>query len=424
VGRTAGNVGRVLAAVSIAFATGCGDGRGGGPPTVDAPAAGPAPAPASLPPPGPVPAPPPTAAPPPVPAPPPLPAPVQDSKYGAIEVSTIEGWETWPSLLDDEGGIAGYYRSPLASVAPPVEQGIFHWDGAMHRYPIPDGTVVDPTAVSAGTLVGASGPRSDSPDSDWSDRAHAFATIGGSLVDLGTLGGRFSRATAVARSGTVVGMSETSDGEIHAFSWTSGEMSDLGTLPGKPMSFAWAIDAAGTVFGTACDSQAAVHRGKSLTGCHAVAFGPEGISDLGALPEAGLRQVSPTGDVLGYVSSFNGPLAFVWRGGAVLDVAALAARRPWPRLGLADGKRLSSEMLGENVAGDAVGLLWVPISEGESALALLLHGDSLFDMNALVDMTGLLDASHPLRSAIAIDARGRILAVSTHPSRTFLLTPR
>ena len=52
-------------------------------------------------------------------------------------------------------------------------------------------------------------------------------------IDLGTLGGTFSFATAVNESGQVVGNSTTARSGFHAFSWTqSGGMVDLGTLGG------------------------------------------------------------------------------------------------------------------------------------------------------------------------------------------------
>src|SRR2546427_12260899 len=53
-------------------------------------------------------------------------------------------------------------------------------------------------------------------------------------IDLGTLGGVFSSASAINANGQVVGGSQTADGTYHAFSWTAaGGMVDLGTLSGS-----------------------------------------------------------------------------------------------------------------------------------------------------------------------------------------------
>jgi probable HAF family extracellular repeat protein len=90
---------------------------------------------------------------------------------------------------------------------------------------------------------------------------HAFIYtngLGGSgnIVDLGTLGGNYSSAKGVNDSGTVVGEAETvvrGTTVLHAFSYRNGAMKDLGTLGGSTSS-ASAINGAGLIVGYATDS--------------------------------------------------------------------------------------------------------------------------------------------------------------------------
>jgi probable HAF family extracellular repeat protein len=81
---------------------------------------------------------------------------------------------------------------------------------------------------------------------------HAFlwqqAAGVGAMQDLGTLGGNTSQANAINDKGQVVGGSETDKGENHAFLWTEGVMQDLGTLGGSE-SEAFAINSGGQVVG-------------------------------------------------------------------------------------------------------------------------------------------------------------------------------
>ena len=78
---------------------------------------------------------------------------------------------------------------------------------------------------------------------------------GGTMTDLGTLGGTGGGASGVSADGSVVvGYSSKADGATHAFRWTTaagpnggGTMADLGTLSGKTSSDARAVSADGEV---------------------------------------------------------------------------------------------------------------------------------------------------------------------------------
>jgi probable HAF family extracellular repeat protein len=95
------------------------------------------------------------------------------------------------------------------------------------------GTSSRATAVSNGQVVGVSNTSGGAE--------HAFSwTQGGGMVDLGTLSGTSSRASAIS-NGQVVGNATTSAGPLHAFSWTQAAgMVDLGTL-GRRFSDATAV---------------------------------------------------------------------------------------------------------------------------------------------------------------------------------------
>jgi len=71
------------------------------------------------------------------------------------------------------------------------------------------------------------------------------------MIDLGTLGGTYSDASAINDRGQVTGYAYPAGGYSHAFRWTaSGGMQDLGTLGGTDSS-ASAINDCGQVTGTA-----------------------------------------------------------------------------------------------------------------------------------------------------------------------------
>jgi probable HAF family extracellular repeat protein len=101
----------------------------------------------------------------------------------------------------------------------------------------PNGDASVASAInSAGHVVGQSAISTDDPPEH---PYHAFLYADGAMVDLGTLGGLFSRANSINDGGAVVG--EASTGALwpsghfvpHAFLFAGGRMQDLGAFGGE-----------------------------------------------------------------------------------------------------------------------------------------------------------------------------------------------
>ena len=151
--------------------------------------------------------------------------------------------------------------------------------GELHELPpLPGDRVAVAVAINdRGQLVGASlscGPV------DPGRSAHAVLWEGGSVTNLGSLGGALDNvALAINNRGQVIGFSHLAGDVIeHAFLWKNGTMTDLGPLPGDIQSFASGIDEQGVVVGTSCDVNA---------NCRAVLWQNGVIVDLNTLVASG-----------------------------------------------------------------------------------------------------------------------------------------
>ena len=82
---------------------------------------------------------------------------------------------------------------------------------------------------------------------------HAFVSSGGTVTDLGTLGGATSVANGINDSGIIVGQADISGGSTHAFIHTgTGSLSagdDLGVLTGFDDSYGYSINSLGAAVG-------------------------------------------------------------------------------------------------------------------------------------------------------------------------------
>lgn len=84
-----------------------------------------------------------------------------------------------------------------------------------------------------------------------------FTTSGDTLVDIGDLGGGSAVAYGINDKGQVVGSAVTANGDNHPFLYTNGKMTDLGTL-GAPTGSGWwnaaqGVNNSGTVTGISYD---------------------------------------------------------------------------------------------------------------------------------------------------------------------------
>jgi probable HAF family extracellular repeat protein len=123
----------------------------------------------------------------------------------------------------------------------------------------------------------------------------------GSVLDLGTLGGRDSAATAINDRGQITGWSLKASGAKRAFFWSAAtRMVNLGTLGGG-WSQATAINNLGQVIGTSETSS-----GKTHGFIWSLSMG---MVDVGAGAPAAINDL---GQVVGTVPSSTHPVAYFW----------------------------------------------------------------------------------------------------------------
>jgi probable HAF family extracellular repeat protein len=139
------------------------------------------------------------------------------------------------------------------------------------------------------------------------------------IIDLGTLGGTSSSASAINAGGQVVGWANTSSGAKWAFLYSNGAMTDLGTLGGTDGE-ARAINTDGYIVGYT-----------QITGNsarHAFLYDQGHMTDLGTLGGANswayginnLDQVVGAADIAGGASH-----AFLYSSGTMTDLNSLIA---------------------------------------------------------------------------------------------------
>ncbi|MBI2826893.1 MAG: hypothetical protein HYX69_19635 [Planctomycetia bacterium] len=178
------------------------------------------------------------------------------------DLGTLGGTYSQANGVNASGQVAGYSDMPGD-----VDSHAFMWKpttpggaaGAMYDL----GSLGGPFTIAwdinnSGQVAGSS----DTTEITY-ESSHAFLWqpttpngTGGTINDLGTLGGSSSDGNGINNAGQVTGSSRTTDDvAVHAFRWTpsipgstSGTMQDIGTLGGLN-SYGYAVSAAGNVVG-------------------------------------------------------------------------------------------------------------------------------------------------------------------------------
>jgi probable HAF family extracellular repeat protein len=275
---------------------------------------------------------------------------------------------------------------------------------------------------------------------------HAFAWRDGTLFDIGSLGGDYSRAVAINTVGKAVGWSSlasTTDpynAPVHAAAWFNGQATDLGTLPGGKFSDARSINDAGQIVGNA-DT---MPQGLFLSPIQrAVTWNAGNISDLGTLggPSSAAYGINAAGQIVGSAetttvdnSSYNGyPIYY---GGGVNGgnpapgsgnnnngggnggaAGAPGGNNPGGSTG---GN--NTNPIGVGAIGRAAAVRTRGIGDTYVAHAYLYSNGKMHDLNSAIDST----SGWELVQAVNINDIGQIVGFGLLNKRihAFLLTPQ
>jgi len=248
-----------------------------------------------------------------------------------IDLGTFGGTFGQANAINDRGQVAGFATNTISTLisiaafgcdvdlAVPTQSRAFIWEGGS----LQDLGTLGGTDACA-VLINDHGQVAGYSFSDLTANppVHPFLWHHGAMQDLGTLGGTFATTNALNNRGDVAGLSFVAgDTVFHATFWHRGRVSDLGTLGGDT-SNAESLNDEGEVVGEA-DLP-----GISGAQLHHAFFWQHGVmTDLGTQdgdPCSLALSINSRGQVVGgstdCVSLLNGH-AFLWeQGGSMVDL--------------------------------------------------------------------------------------------------------
>jgi probable HAF family extracellular repeat protein len=170
------------------------------------------------------------------------------------DLGTLGGGYSYAYGINDSGQVVGYSDN----------YAFLYSGGSMQDLGTLGGTWSEATGINvSGQIVGgaALAPTPQRGSRQIFVNEHAFLYTGGSMQDLGTLGGADSHAYGINNSGQVVGWAWTSgNAASHAFLYSGGSMQDLGTLARGFGSEALGINDEGQIVGDS-DNRAFLYTG-------------------------------------------------------------------------------------------------------------------------------------------------------------------
>ncbi len=335
--------------------------------------------------------------------------------YEIIDLGTLGGPASFAVDLNESLQVVGRSMPDTG----PASMRAVQWPGNANPQDLgtPLGyTRSEATATNeAGTVVGTA------LNITLNKRAMLFAANQGP-TDLGTLGGGWSRATAINNIGQVTGTAstpaeESAEESTHAFVWQNDVMTDLGTLGGD-VSIGKAINESGHVVGLSFPADQRVFR----------AFvSREGVmTDLGTLggPASTANSINNEGVIVGDAdriktdgNGFNRFHAAIWQDEIISDLGTLGGE--------------FSSALDINNNGLIVG--WSEIrdrdDEGDRQVhAFTIEYGEMRDLNDLIDDSEhwQLEQATAINDASYIVGHGLYFADENSPGveHAFLLRPR
>jgi probable HAF family extracellular repeat protein len=320
------------------------------------------------------------------------------AEYTVTDLGTLGGARSSAAGLNESGEVVG--ESDTAE--PEVRRAFIYSGGTMKNL----GTLGGPRSLSSGRGINFDGKAVGETDLFPDRHLRGFLYGGGTMMDIGSLGGTEpfpsgTRPQGINSAGKIVGSSHTVNDRRHAFLLEDGVMADLGALPGRDSSEANAINDAGQIVGIS-------EVPAPLLRHHAFRYSGGVMTDLGTLPggeESRAFGINAAGNIVGdsALSGISNRHAVLFSGGTVVDLGTLA-----------NGESFAK---GINSAGVVVGLSDVATGGRHG---FIYQGGKMIDLNTLVP------AGVVIKSATAINSAGQIAATGTvngSNDHALLLTP-